>query len=258
MAFAHSENYRGVRHDLATHLQEVAKLASKCGGEFEAEELGHWVGLWHDLGKFHPDFQAYLSAPAAPHGPDHKGAGALMASKVCDALAFLVAGHHGGLPSRADLKNWLREKTNEGRTGEALAIAQRSGLLLEPERPLRLPVFVRSELGADFFLRMLFSALVDSDFLDTERHFNPEKSAIRPRPTSLEDLSRVFELNQLALSGKQADPLNRIRHEVYLAAVSAAEQLPGFFRLTVPTGGGKARSPALRLFHRDAFFTARP
>jgi CRISPR-associated endonuclease/helicase Cas3 len=70
MAFAHSANTHGVKHDLATHLEEVAKLVSKYAGKFEAEELGYCVGLWHDLGKFHPDFQAYLSAPAAPHGPD--------------------------------------------------------------------------------------------------------------------------------------------------------------------------------------------
>ena len=87
MAFAHSENARGVKHDLATHLETVANLTSKCAGKFEAQELGHWVGLWHDLGKFHPDFQAYLSAPAAPHGPDHKGAGSLMAGMVCPATS---------------------------------------------------------------------------------------------------------------------------------------------------------------------------
>ena len=243
-----------MKHDLATHLEEVAKLASKRGGKFEAEELGHWVGLWHDLGKFHPDFQAYLSAPAAPHGPDHKGAGALLASEICDALAFLVARHHGGLPSRADLKNWLREKTNEGRMGETLALARSSGLPLGPASTLRLPAFVSSKLGADFFLRMLFSALVDSDFLDSERHFNPEKSAIRPRATSLEDLWRVFEANQLALSGRQKDSVNRIRHEVYLAALGAADQPPGFFRLTVPTGGGKTRSAlAFGLKHASRF-----
>ena len=254
MAFAHSENSRGVKHDLATHLEAVAKLVSKFAGKFQAEELGRWVGLWHDLGKFHPDFQAYLSAPTAPHGPDHKGAGAVLASKVCDPLAFLVAGHHGGLPSRTDLKNWLREKTNEGRVREVLDIARRSGLPLDPESPLRLPAFVHSDLSADLFLRILFSALVDGDFLDTERHFNPEKSALRPQATCLEGLSRVFEANQLALSGKQEDSLNRTRHEVYLAALTAAEQPPGFFRLTVPTGGGKTRSAlAFGLRHASRF-----
>jgi len=75
MALAHSENSAGFKHDLATHLQQVAELASKFAEKFGAGDLGRWVGWWHDLGKFHPDFQAYLSAPTAPHGPDHKGAG---------------------------------------------------------------------------------------------------------------------------------------------------------------------------------------
>ena len=61
MAFAHSENKLGAKHDLASHLEEVAKLTSEFAGKFGAGDLGHWVGLWHDLGKFHPDFQAYLS-----------------------------------------------------------------------------------------------------------------------------------------------------------------------------------------------------
>jgi CRISPR-associated endonuclease/helicase Cas3 len=68
------------------------------------------------------------------------------------------------------------------------------------------------------------------------------------------DLWQVFEANQLALSGRQADSLNRIRHEVYLAALSAAEQPPGFFRMTVPTGGGKTRSAlAFGLRHAAKF-----
>jgi CRISPR-associated endonuclease/helicase Cas3 len=254
MPFAHSENQRGEKQDLGDHLAAVARLASEFAEKFGAADLGHWAGLWHDLGKFHPDFQAYLSNPVATRGPDHKGAGALLASRICDGLAFLIRGHHGGLPAVAELKAWLREKITTPRTTEALAIARRSGLQLDPEKPLGFPVFFQTPLNVEFFLRMLFSALVDADFLDTEHHFNPEKSTRRAKTVRMEDLWRIFEENQITLSGRRADRLNCIRHEVYVASVNAAEQPPGFFRLTVPTGGGKTRSAlAFALKHTCRF-----
>src|SRR5438105_1827388 len=121
MAFAHSLNLARKRHDLVAHLDGVAALAREYAGKFGAAEAGYWSGLWHDLGKFHPDFQRYLAEcekdPTRQHrGPkvDHKGAGALLAQRVCSPLAFLVAGHHGGLQSKsAGLLPWLAERGAE-------------------------------------------------------------------------------------------------------------------------------------------------
>src|SRR5207249_6879495 len=89
MAFAHSENRDGVRQDLVTHLTGVARRAEALSAKFEASTLGYWTGFWHDVGKFHPDFQAYLANPGAARGPDHKGAGALLARKYLEPLVFL-------------------------------------------------------------------------------------------------------------------------------------------------------------------------
>ncbi len=89
---------------------------------------------------------------------------------------------------------------------------------------------------------MLFSALADADFLDTERHFNPEKSEERGGTVSLGELWCRFEQAQSVLTAKQSDRVNRVRHEAYQACLQAADLGPGFFRLTVPTGGGKTRS----------------
>jgi CRISPR-associated endonuclease/helicase Cas3 len=60
MALAHSKNERGETHDLVTHLTQVAKLASGFAAKFGASELAHWVGLWHDIGRFHPAFQVHV------------------------------------------------------------------------------------------------------------------------------------------------------------------------------------------------------
>jgi CRISPR-associated endonuclease/helicase Cas3 len=96
----------------------------------------------------------------------------------------------------------------------------------------------------------MFSALVDADFLDTEDHFEVEEVSERGRAPALGELWPRFEADQRRLTGKLTDTVNRIRHEVYQACVQAATGLPGFYRLTVPTGGGKTRSAlAFGLLH---------
>jgi len=124
MAFAHSRNELGIQHALVCHLKDVACLAGQFAAKFDAADLAYWAGLWHDLGKFHPDFQAYLENPNARRGPDHKGAGASLAAAIFDPLAFLVQGHHGGLTSRAELKPWLKSKSSSPQVEEALKLGR--------------------------------------------------------------------------------------------------------------------------------------
>jgi len=54
-AAAHSNNRQGVRHPLVAHLLAVATRASEFARFFDAAELAHAAGLYHDLGKFHPE-----------------------------------------------------------------------------------------------------------------------------------------------------------------------------------------------------------
>ena len=242
MFFAHSANARSEKQELTEHLKRVAEGSARFAAQFGASELGHWAGLWHDLGKFHPDFQAYLANPVARRGPDHKAAGALLATRWLDALAFLIQGHHGGLNSQTSLRIWLREKRQDPHAEEALRMARSEVAGLEPsERPV-LPEGLDSPFAVDIFLRMLFSALVDADFLDTERHFNAGQSTRRQTQVALSELWERCERSQGEITGKRTDAVNQARNDVYEACLTAASQAPGFFRLTVPTGGGKTRS----------------
>lgn len=253
--YAHSENRQGIRHDLVAHLRSVAELASQFAGKFDAADFGYWAGLWHDLGKFHPDFQSFIHAPEGRRGPDHSSAGAVHAEDGFDLLAFLVAGHHSGLPSKTDLKLRLEKKASAQEVAEALDLARSALAHVSPVDPLtdRLPDFLKRTPATrsdgehlfrqtELFLRMVFSSLVDADFLDTEKHFDPERSKNRTVVPTLRELWGRFETDQAKLTGKKDDPLNQLRHEIYRTCLNAAPSEPGIFTLTVPTGGGKTRS----------------
>lgn len=253
--FAHSENSVGIKHDLVEHLESVARLAAEFAGKFGANDLGYWAGLWHDLGKFHPDFQSYIANPDARRGPDHSSAGAVHSSTVFDWLSFLVAGHHGGLPGKTELKIRIKAKSSSPQIEIALSLARQALSSINPDIPLmqKLPHFLARmpsagaereglERAVELFLRMVFSALVDADFLDTEAHFDRKRSTCRAGAPSLEELWRRFQMDQANITGRKDDRLNQIRHEIYQACLGAAETPQGIFSLTVPTGGGKTRS----------------
>jgi CRISPR-associated endonuclease/helicase Cas3 len=180
----------------------------------------------------------------------------------------LIAGHHAGLPSISHLKSRLAEKRKAEATRLAQEIAGKALRTLAPAERLDacLPEWIiprdRSDSqrlrNRELFVRMLFSALVDADFLDTERHFHPERVVERGSYPPLAELWRRFEEDQAKLTGKQDTLLQHARHAIYQACLQAAELPPGWFRLTVPTGGGKTRSGmafALRhaLCHPGAF-----
>lgn len=253
---AHTKNALGKRHDLIDHLRTVADLAAEYAGQFGADELARYLGLWHDVGKFNPEFQDYLlrceTDPSAKGtGPDHKAAGSEIAMQHLGLLALLVQGHHGGLhaPSGPDsFESWFQRKKDEDGKGAAqAAIETARGLLpdLEPAGQLSLPPHVESDrvgTAAEMFLRLLFSALVDADCLDTEAHCNPEKAGLRGSSITMEELWSRLEASQASVKGQGSAEVFQARDEMYKACVQAADKPPGLFRLAVPTGGGKTRS----------------
>jgi CRISPR-associated endonuclease/helicase Cas3 len=241
MVYAHSPNNEGRPHGLVEHLTYVAKMAAEFAGKFGAADFGYWAGLWHDLGKFHPDFQAYLMNPTARRGPDHSSAGSLLAGDCFPPIAFLVAGHHGGLPSQIGLKERLLEKATKPAMSQALARARQDIQTLEPTISLEsaLPEFLRGKTHTshakaqlrqrlELFIRMVFSALVDADFLDTEHHFDPSRSHRRGSSVGLDELWKQLEVAQAAFGNYEPGSLNALRHEIYEACVRVPKPLPVF------------------------------
>lgn len=244
VAYAHTRNPQGKRHVLVDHLRDVAALASGFAEPFRASRLAHYLGLWHDVGKFDPDFQRYLlqaEAGERSRGPDHKAAGVqIVLKRNLGPLALVLQGHHGGLRNKQALKRWLEKHADT--TSQPLQIAQETIPDLFPDSPLRLPEYAASKLEVEFFLRFLFSTLVDADFLDTEQHFSADQSEYRGSDVTLTELWTRFEQDQRRFDDTPDTRVNRHRRQIYRACIEAATSPPGLFRLTVPTGGGKTRS----------------
>jgi len=263
--FAHSKNSAGQRQGLRDHLENVARLGAQFAKAMGAADLAYYAGLLHDIGKFNPEFQQYLmKAEAQPsakvRGPDHKGAGTVLAAAMnLQPLTFLIKGHHGGLPSAAELKDWLNERKTRSEVQAAIETAKRTIPPLQHAPANLLPQQIRTEYEAELYIRLLFSALVDADFLDTEQHFQAGRSARRGYSADLANMTLRFEADQhCRFASCPSTPVNQVRMKVYQDCLKAAALPPGFFRLTVPTGGGKTRSSlAFALAHAQFYHLER-
>lgn len=258
MFYAHTPGTVDNWHNLVSHLERTAEQARANADKFGAGELARLAGLWHDVGKFNPEFQTYLrrchkaaqSGSGAPaKGVPHAVYGAMLALEKNDlgAVEWLVPviyGHHAGLPD-GDRYSQALQNTDFREIYESLIHTARSNMKglgdeIEGDLVSRPPA---DFLQLEVFIRMVFSALVDADFLDTETHFDPRASVYRGSDLSVSELWRVLETEQdRLLEEAESTHVNGVRGEVYRSCFAAAELPRGVFRLSVPTGGGKTRS----------------
>lgn len=226
---------------LLCHLENTAELAGEFARLF-APGWGHIAGLWHDAGKYQRAFQEYIHQDPDAHVStrvDHSSVGALIArERKAPLLAFVIGGHHGGLPNADDLSARLETKK------ALLQQARDDGLppgveAQEAVIPLWLQT-VQDRASLSLWTRFLFSALVDADFLDTERFYAGGKERELGARPSLSDLkSRLDAHLDRNFTGADRTSVNEMRARVLDACRKAAVLDPGAFTLTVPTGGGK-------------------
>lgn len=237
---------------LTDHLRGTAALAGQFASAFSAGAEGEFVGLLHDLGKDSPGFQHRLHG-----GPpvDHSTAGAQAALQQNDpCAAFAIAGHHSGIPDGGHRQDAPDEPTLFGRIKRQVPVA--GGLPPITARPA-LPAWVaesKDNLTTAFFTRMLFSCLVDADFLDTETFMNGSPA---PRGTgqSIPELLKKMKVKADSyLTGAASSPVGAQRNQVLQVCLEQGRTGPrGIYTLTVPTGGGKTfASLAFALEHAAA------
>jgi len=255
---AHTPNQAGEWHVLKDHLINTARRCESFLPFPTTRVIAYRAGLLHDLGKSPFSFQDYLwelwqaeqegCTPPA-QGPPHAVPGAVLARDVSHPLCFAIAGHHAGLHDMPQLLKRLHDVEQDLKPEELKRLAiEELGLSPDSFKPLSLS-WPQGKRRLEFSIRMLFSALVDADWLDTEEHFHPQLAKMRAQSIDLSTLARLLEahIEQLSEKGIAARSererrLAAVRQEVYEAGLTAAGSRPGAFRLTVPTGGGKTLS----------------
>ena len=220
---------------VAEHLHGTAALCAQFAAAFGAESAGAYTGLLHDIGKYSVAFQCRLQGGSKV---DHSTAGAQVAyhqGQPCSA--FAVAGHHSGLPDGGTNTDTGQDSTFCGRMKKPVEpyAAWQQEIQLPPPPPMP-PL--KSGYEAAFYTRMLYSCLVDADYLDTEKFM-----ADAPPPRGAHDTidALLQKLNAyIAPWWDPKTPLNARRCEILRACLDAgAAGQRGLYTLTVPTGGGK-------------------
>ena len=231
---------------LPAHADAVARLAARFAAPFGWAAMATATGLLHDAGKASVEVQTYLRGER-PRGVDHSTWGARLAEALYGAqvgriLAHCIAGHHAGLSDAEELRRRLdpaqTQLPDASRWSQHITPPARDAL--RPTRTPRLPSSSHhSSFGQAFLIRMLFSCLVDADFLATERFMSGD-SVRRGVDVELGELRARLHGHLNAIRGGAAPSrLNALRAEVLAHAIGKADEPRGFFTLTVPTGGGK-------------------
>jgi CRISPR-associated endonuclease/helicase Cas3 len=247
-------------HSLEEHLEGTSEKAAQFAGAFHSKSWGLALGLTHDLGKSWQKWQAYLCRKSGFEDEqggegnggkmDHSSPGAKSAEELFGKgmgriLSYCIAGHHAGLP------DWLPDESSCF-SALSFRLANTEPAEISPDIMFKVsaskpnsPPWKFSTVGLDLslWIRMLFSCLVDADFLDTEEYMEKEKASHRGKYLPVRDLLRRFDhymIEKVAMAGESR--VNRLRQTVLADSRCAAANPPGFFSLTVPTGGGKTLS----------------
>jgi len=232
---------------LREHLENVAGIASEFADDFYSGRFGYVGGLLHDLGKYSSEFQQRLEGSKSR--VDHSTAGAIEARRLyhhaqSKILEYIITGHHGGMMNYGSRESGMEERLTKGFLPDYSAYRDEIRLpSMDGVRPALAFSKGREGFALSFYIRMLYSCLVDADFLDTENFVDPSKASLRGKYDSFDSLIKKFNDNMQGITSyADGNPINALRGEIYAQCLEKASLPPGFFTLTVPTGGGKTLS----------------
>ncbi len=239
---------------LKEHLTGVSKIAQEFAVPFDGGRHAARTAVLHDAGKYSLAGQRRMNDPEHTAKVDHATAGAKIALEQCrDAYgASVIAGHHGGISNLGNRMSGEGSGTLYGRVKKDLsgindAAAFWTENTVEKNSRIIVPEWLLKEqllFSHLFYTRMLFSCLVDADFLDTEKfmHQNECVEELRGQYSSLDELEQYLDKALVALKDKPRNDINDKRGIILNDCINAAKGEPGLYSLTVPTGGGKTIS----------------
>ena len=246
-------NEKGIeqrKQSLEAHSTHVGELAAQFATEFGCGDIARVMGLLHDKGKEQVEWQKYIQGVTGynkefahvKQGPNHAYVGALLACKqyptLTSLLAYPILGHHAGLYDYFDYDEIIRSKTIPSDIDTTELDIDLSAQKFKSAKPYEY----------NHIIRMLFSCLVDADRLDTEAFTNPGQNALRGGKKTLIELAPLLEdylvklQNKVVKEHKEKLIVNVVRSQVQEECRKKSSCEPGFYSLTVPTGGGKTLS----------------
>ena len=230
------------------HCKNVSAIAKQFANEFSLPTYGETAGLLHDKGKEQLSFQQYIRKASGydelqrVEGDTHHAyVGGVISRQIYGhdfdwLIAKQIISHHTGLHDYTDV-NGIAVREMPADVEVDTTLASRESLINELRR---LKPGIKD---AHHISRMLFSCLVDADYLDTERFMDEATNQLRARHNNLHELKPTFESFLKKLKDTSTDTqINKIRHTIQCQCREMAEKPIGFYSLTVPTGGGKTLS----------------
>ena len=230
------------------HCIGVAELAKQFASEFGMGNWGYVLGILHDKGKEKKEFQEYIQdvngIPGHKHwtkkGKAHAYVGALLAQGLYGKVATTffgnaICGHHAGLYDYFELEKMISSSDLPSEVQ-----MQTDAIQLNKVK------FTLTENQINHLVRVLFSCLVDADYLDTEKFMNVSSASQRGHHKKLSELLILLEDHFCKLNNNSEDStVNVIRRCVQEQCIKMSSGENGFYSLTVPTGGGKTLSSLL-------------
>lgn len=225
---------------LESHLKNVAEVAASFGNNDTVKFLFNIAGMLHDFGKYQPEFQKYLIEGGRRGSVPHAVWGAGYARILgMNEIPYAIDGHHKGLPNKSDLNLKTKKfiKKDEAEFDSVIESFKKDTAFSENDTK-SLSLAYSDPLQKELFIRYLFSALIDADWLDTEAVYEPDKP--QDRGNYILPIDEMIEKLEKEFSNKPTGgEINQLRNYARKIALEKANKAPGFYSLNLPTGIGK-------------------